>query len=1268
MKSALRNKPFFFFILSAFLLPVASFADPVKLTAKFNSAYGWVKPGEAYPFFVNYEAGAAGATSATITVTLPAAAVFLSSTPAPSSRSGNTLTYSLGALAPNAAGRILVSARAVKIEEDPEVMWKDISSTARLDATVGGIAQPVVTSATLGPKVTTLRTARFGERPFPVVMVQYQDIKRCTGVGQPYPECKGDHTAAALDAAVNSKTSGKSLWQLYQDMSFGQLYPVGGVRPAVGSTTAVFDPAYNHKFSTLQPSGTCTGSTLAPAKGTALYANRIEKGWYVLPGTQSYYGGDRTGHALAGALTGLGLLFGVDDACGPTGKIVYDSASLADPDLDYNDFDTDKDGVVDFFNLMFAGDGGNGNTSLTGINNVWPHKSDLRYYFKDANGETGYVSNDQLRNHEGQLMWWVNSGRKEMTTTNTGVPVYVRIGPYNVNPESAVEKMSVIAHEYGHSLGLPDFYSMGSRGTMGSWELMGSDHAQFMTVFARQVMGWIVPREAEDGAYTLRESKIDTGTIHWKRPDGTPYTLTGPGIHNADALRVSLPKVKLIDSVPSGVRAWFSGAGSDFGCPGHTLDDFLPDLQNYGSANSITLRFKTLFEIEWDWDYGFVLASIDGGQTWKSLPSKRGTTIDGYNPNAAECYFRYGNGITGVSGEPNDMTNANRLLTHYSEAQWIEDEFDLTAFKGQNVLLRFAYFTDAAVVKRGWFIDDMAITADGQDVYRSDFESDEGSRLFPNGFSRISTADGVDADHAYFVEVRDRVSWDKDGKGQSERGAPTWAPGVAVLYTDENHGYGNTGADNQPAQTIVDSQPQPGNMNPNLNDAAFTLTAGDEQFNACTHVDNYHTATSDVWKLPNGIRLTVTSLSGISSDGTPSNASATVVADVTPDCDFVTAPPILRFAAGHQDPETDGTVDLVWTRPAGASGPDEVQEATFFDTLVSDDAESGLAQWATSTTGIGAFNWEQSKLKASSGTYSFWARSAEGATNTSAILQFKQPLTLPGAGNAQLTFYDWYMNEGDDKVAVEVSEDGTTWSAVYEGARSALAPDGLLAFEGEGLTARNVSLAAYKGRSIYLRFRFIAGPDNRAGSTPFGWYVDDIKLEVSNWTTVGTTTSPSFTRSGLSTGTYYYRVRSTYPVGSAGIPTPWSNVVSTRVEAAPAPVAMPDLVVASIKAFNNKGPASERVTVTAVIVNSGNATAAASKTKFVLNGSTVLGMIDTPHLAPGGTVEVTIQWDTRGLKDQHSITVTADHSGAVAESNETNNSSTATFTLKGGKL
>ena len=50
------------------------------------------------------------------------------------------------------------------------------------------------------------------------------------------------------------------------------------------------------------------------------------------------------------------------------------------------------------------------------------------------------------------------------------------------------------------------------------------------------------------------------------------------------------------------------------------------------------------------------------------------------------------------------------------------------------------------------------------------------------------------------------------------------------MYTDEAHGYGNAGTYDPPAQTVLDSQPQPANNTPNLDDAAWTAAAGDNAF------------------------------------------------------------------------------------------------------------------------------------------------------------------------------------------------------------------------------------------------------------------------------------------------------------------------------------------------------------------------------------------------------------------------------------------------------
>jgi len=64
----------------------------------------------------------------------------------------------------------------------------------------------------------------------------------------------------------------------------------------------------------------------------------------------------------------------------------------------------------------------------------------------------------------------------------------------------------------------------------------------------------------------------------------------------------------------------------------------------------------------------------------------------------------------------------------------------------------------------------------------------------------------------------------------------------------------------------------------------------------------------------------------------------------------------------------------------------------------------------------------------------------------------------------------------------------------------------------------------------------------------------------------------------------------------------------------------------------------------------------------------VLATIDTPALATGGSVEVTYQWNASTLSGQHSITVTADEASQVDESNEGNNSSTAQYALKNGRI
>ena len=448
----------------------------------------------------------------------------------------------------------------------------------------------------------------------------------------------------------------------------------------------------------------------------------------------------------------------------------------------------------------------------------------------------------------------------------------------DVNPESAVTKASVISHEYGHSLGLPDYYSTGSRSTYGSWTLMATDYSQNIDIIGKKELGWVIPRVLEPNtkvdATNWQDTKKDTDRIDWETPDGTPYTLQGPGVQNGEGYTAALPGRQILapDAVPSGQHVYFSGSGNDFGCPpsgGHNLDIALPGLANVPAGTPVKLEFKSRFDIEWDFDYGFVMTTTDSGKNYTSLPSEQGyTTPATQNPNANGCQQKYGNGITGSPDSYDAGTAAvDRVLGNYGEPKFADDSYDLSAYAGKATTLRFAYATDPGLARPGWFIDDVKVTAGGQTIYSSDLETQNDTAIYnggcngsglqtgqkcTDGWSYITAGEGSPAEHAYLMEMRDRSGFDAHGQNESDRGDLTFLPGMLLAYTDENHGYGNVGTDDPPAQSPLDSQPEPESEDPDLDDAAFTAASGDSSFSDSDqgHVDNYTDPSTDdgLWR------------------------------------------------------------------------------------------------------------------------------------------------------------------------------------------------------------------------------------------------------------------------------------------------------------------------------------------------------------------------------------------------------------------------------------
>ncbi|HEX9339780.1 MAG TPA: M6 family metalloprotease domain-containing protein [Thermoplasmata archaeon] len=157
-----------------------------------------------------------------------------------------------------------------------------------------------------------------------------------------------------------------------------------------------------------------------------------------------------------------------DDANGDIYRLVTETVRLADPIVDFAPFDTDGDGVVDHLVIVHAGDG------------------------QEAGG-----SSDLIWSHR----WAVYDADPALPGTQTLIADGVQIFGYTMVAESS--PVGVVAHEFGHDLGLPDLYDTdGSSDGAGLWDIMaggswngvpaGTSPAD-MSAWSRIRLGWITP-------------------------------------------------------------------------------------------------------------------------------------------------------------------------------------------------------------------------------------------------------------------------------------------------------------------------------------------------------------------------------------------------------------------------------------------------------------------------------------------------------------------------------------------------------------------------------------------------------------------------------------------------------------------------------------------------------------------------------------------------------------------------------------------------------
>jgi immune inhibitor A len=320
--------------------------------------------------------------------------------------------------------------------------------------------------------------------------------------------------------------------------------------------------------------------------------------------------------------------------------------------------------------VVHAGSGEEGGGGAEGTYAIWSHSSDVM----PAAG--GYVA--------------CTSGAPGCDPDHD-----IRVLNYIMQPEDA--GVGVFAHEYGHDLGLPDLYNILGNGEsdVEFWDLMntGSHSGPIfqsipanMGIWDKWVLGWADP--------VIMDTTDKPRTVKVGQTSNPPFG-------SADGVRINLPdQVATLSTPHSGENMWYSN--NDANWADYRLEH---DFDLAGAVAPVTFTFWTDYTIEEFWDYAFIEVSTDGGTSWVQLPDMDGVTTNNDPNGRLVDYGGLQNGITGDSGG------------------WTQLRFDLSAYAGSSIKLRFRYATDAGFLERGMFVDDVAIDEIG---YADDFESGDG--------------------------------------------------------------------------------------------------------------------------------------------------------------------------------------------------------------------------------------------------------------------------------------------------------------------------------------------------------------------------------------------------------------------------------------------------------------------------------------------------------------------------------------------------------------
>jgi len=326
--------------------------------------------------------------------------------------------------------------------------------------------------------------------------------------------------------------------------------------------------------------------------------------------------------------------------------LVKEAVELADPYLDFREFDNDGDGVIEAVIVVHSGCGAEADDCVPAADHVWSHQSSLRAYLET----------------QAPHLWPVVVDGKVANV-------------YTLNPEDG--PLGVFCHELGHTLGLPDLYKFDvfpAQTRVGRFCLM--DYGGWsgwppgavpshLCSWCKSVLGWLVP-EAVDSQTDPLLQPVRVGLRPVERTALAYRILDNPSGVDWTASRAGTGEYFLIENrQPVGYDQWLflEGGDDDGGLLLLHVDESRPD------NNSPDTLLVSVLQAD-----GGGLHEIGTGQAADLWGQGREFT-----PWSTPSSQRYGGGFSGVSVTRIEAPTSEDFEATLSRAE-VEPGADLTVY------------------------------------------------------------------------------------------------------------------------------------------------------------------------------------------------------------------------------------------------------------------------------------------------------------------------------------------------------------------------------------------------------------------------------------------------------------------------------------------------------------------------------------------------------------------------------------------------------------